>query len=81
MGKAVICVETGEAFKSEKEAALYLGAAPESVSRAIKNPLYTVCGYHFDFLERGDPEEYIPCKDVEITIRVRNRTEFVIDIH
>lgn len=80
MRKPVICVETGEAFKSEREAAFSLGVAQGNISRAIKNPLYTVCGYHFDFLERNDPD-YIPCRDVEITIRVRNRTEFVIEIH
>lgn len=80
MGKAVICVETGETFKSEKEAAFSLGVAQGNISRAIKNPLYTVCGYHFDFLEGEDPD-FIPGNDVEITIRIRNRTEFYIDIH
>ncbi len=80
MKKAVICVETGEAFQSVKDAAAALGVAQENISRALRHLDYTVCGYHFDYLE-GRDQEYIPCKDVEISIRVRNRTEFVIEIH
>lgn len=49
--KKVKCIETGEVFKSVKDAAESIGAAPNSVSSMLKGRQKTVRGFHFEYLE------------------------------
>ena len=48
--KSCKCIETGEIFKSYKEAAMFIGSVPSAVTRAIQKG-YSVNGYHFVSVE------------------------------
>lgn len=49
----VLCVETGEVFKSQREASAKTGVPQPAISRVIRNKKYrkTAGGYHWVFLE------------------------------
>lgn len=50
-GKAVRCVETGEEFKSIKEAARHYGVADTNLGNAIRGKRQKTCaGYHWEFI-------------------------------
>lgn len=49
--KPVMCVETGEIFKSQAEAAKKLGTYATNISRCCLKKRLTVYGFHFEFAE------------------------------
>lgn len=55
-GKKIICVETGEIFNSQKEAAEKYGISQGNLSRACRGIIQTCGGYHWRFVEpeRGE---------------------------
>ena len=47
-GSPVYCYETKQRFKSQKEAADFLGLSnPSPLNKAVDNPYATICGYHW----------------------------------
>ena len=57
--KAVLCVETGEAYKSIGEAARAVGRSPTAIVKCLNNQTRTCAGLHwrclYDFENRSDP--------------------------
>ncbi len=53
-GKKIICVETGEVFDSQKEAAERYGLNQGNLSRVCRGILQTCGGYHWRFVEEAD---------------------------
>lgn len=45
--KAVVCVETGESYPSQSEAARVVGCCPQNIYKACKDQTKTACGYHW----------------------------------
>ena len=50
-GKKIVCVETGEIFNSQREAAEKLNLDQGNISRVCRGLLNTCGGYHWKFLE------------------------------
>lgn len=48
--RAVVCIETGQAFRSSREAGRWLGST-NCVSKACLDPSKTIRGYHFAFAD------------------------------
>lgn len=48
--KQVVCIETGEIFKSITAAAMSIGAKQPNVSKALKSSKYTAGGFHWGYV-------------------------------
>lgn len=47
-GKKIRCVETGQIFKSQKEAAEAMGCCHQNISNCLRGKAKTACGYHWE---------------------------------
>lgn len=47
MARPCVCVETGQVFKSQADAAKFVGGRPQTISRAISGQRQTAYGYHW----------------------------------
>jgi hypothetical protein len=47
MAKACICIETGQEFQSQADAAKWAGGKPQTINRAITGARLTAYGYHW----------------------------------
>lgn len=47
MAKPCVCVETGQEFKSQADAAKWAGGIPQTINRAITGARLTAYGYHW----------------------------------
>ena len=54
MRKKVVCVETGQVFKSITEAAKICNSYSSNIVRCLKKSRNTAGGYHWEYYEDGD---------------------------
>lgn len=47
-GKRIRCIETGQIFKSQKEAAEVMGCCHQNISNCLRGKAKTACGYHWE---------------------------------
>lgn len=47
MASPCVCVETGQVFKSQADAAKFVGGRPQTINRAISGARQTAYGYHW----------------------------------
>lgn len=47
MARPCVCVETGQVFKSQADAAKFVGGRPQTICRAISGARQTAYGYHW----------------------------------
>lgn len=47
--RSVVCVETGQCFKSAKEAALNMGCGRTNIVESLRGRSKTACGYHWEY--------------------------------
>lgn len=47
MAKPCVCIETGQEFKSQADAAKWVGGRPQTINRAITGARLTAYGYHW----------------------------------
>jgi len=47
MATPCVCVETGQVFKSQADAAKFVGGRPQTISRAASGKRQTAYGYHW----------------------------------
>lgn len=57
--KQVRCVETGQVFDSQKEAADYFGVSKTMLWYATRSENHTCLGYHFEYTNNQAKSEYI----------------------
>ena len=58
VGKKVVCLETGIAYESASAAGRALGINSSGISRAARQPNYTIKGYHWAFLADYQKESF-----------------------
>lgn len=59
--KKVRCIETGDVFRSARDASLSMGKSKGAVTRAIHSGT-ACCGHHFEYLTKG-VEEFMPISE------------------
>lgn len=57
ISKSVVCIETGVAYNSAKQAAIALGVPSQNISACCRGKRKTVGGKHFAFIEQGEGGE------------------------
>lgn len=50
-GKRIRCIETGQIFKSQSEAAKAMGCCHQNISNCLRGKAKTACGYHWEVLK------------------------------
>lgn len=50
-GKKIRCIETGQIFKSQTEAAKAMGCCHQNISNCLRGKAKTACGYHWEVIE------------------------------
>ena len=68
----VRCIETGQVFKSGKEAAAALGLKPCNISQAVRGINETSGGYHWEYVSTAKKKEPIQPKENPIYPKKEN---------